>query len=228
MAKFRERIKARKLRESGESIGVIAKNLGVSKGTVSLWCGDIQLTDAQKARLIERDKLGGAKGRLVANEKKKKERLERLGRLMDEGRRSVGKMTKRDLFVVGIALYWAEGNKKQRRLIFSNSDPLMIRIWIKWLMKYLGISKDDICCQVGINQVHGYRLKDVEQYWSKITDIPAEKFQKASLKRVASSKVYEHPEDHFGTLNVRVRRSTNFNYLMLGLIDGLGHFEAGS
>jgi len=159
---------------------------------------------------------------------KSKERLERMDRFMNSGKKMIGMVSKRDLFVAGVALYWAEGNKKQRRLVFSNSDPLMIKIWIKWLVDCLGISKNEITCQIGINQIHQYRLGNVEGYWSEVTGIPIANFRKASLKKVIASKVYEKPEEHFGTLNVRVRKSTNLNYLMLGLIEGLGNFEAGS
>lgn len=228
MAKFRERIEARKLRGNGESIKTIAKKLGVSKGSVSLWCNDVLLTEEQKCELILSDKRGGAKGRLVANENKKKERFERLRKFNNLGKKQVGNISHRDLFIAGIALYWAEGNKKQRRLVFSNSDPKMICLWIKWLTDCAKVPLDMIYCSLGINQRHAYRSDDVEEYWSGVTGIPKTQFLKVSLKRVNSQKVYENPEEHFGTLNIFVRKSTNMNYLMLGLIDGLGNFEAGS
>lgn len=226
MAKFKERILARELRENGESIRVIAKKLGVSRGTVSLWCEDIELTEEQRNKLIEDDRRGGAVGRSLAAISIRKERIKRLAEYVGKGRKLVGAVSIRDLFIAGVALYWAEGNKKNRRLLFSNSDPLMIKLWINWLYKCLSICRNDIYCQVGINQVHQYRLRDVELHWSKITGIPILNFRKASLKKVNSSKVYENPEEHFGTLNVGVRRSANLNYLILGLISGLGDFEA--
>lgn len=226
MAKYKERLEARNLRRNGISIRKIAKAVGVSKSTVSLWCGDIVLTIEQQNKLIEDDKKGGAVGRARANINKIKERLSRLEKYKNIGRSKVGKINIRDLFVVGIALYWGEGNKKGRRLIFSNSDPEMIKIWMLWLKKCLNISISDVSCNVGINEIHKNRVKTVEKYWSEISGIPLADFRKVSLKKVRAIKVYESPEKHFGTFCVRVKRSTNLNYQMLGLIEGLRYHEA--
>lgn len=82
----------------------------------------------------------------------------------------------------------------------------------------------DIYCQVGINQIHKDRVNIVEEYWSEITGIPILSFKKVSLKKVLSSKVYGNFNEHFGTLNIIVRKSTNLNYLVLGFIDALEYF----
>lgn len=70
------------------------------------------------------------------------------------------------------------------------------------------------------------RVSRVEKYWSEITEIPLANFRKVSLKKVKTLKIYENMEDHFGTLNIRVKKSANLNYLVLGLISGLGCDEA--
>jgi len=228
MAKSQERIRAREMRRGGNSIKIIAKKVGVSKSSVSIWCGDIELTKEQQERLIEADRKGGAVGRAIAAKNKIQERLGRVARYWNDGRNLVGNITERDLFVIGVALYWAEGYKKGRKLSFSNSDPKMIRLWIEWLVKCLGVSHKEIYCNVGINQIHEYRIREVEQYWSGITGVPVSSFTKASLKKVNSAKIYEFPEKHFGTLNVIVRKGTNDSYLMAGLIDGISEFEARS
>lgn len=154
MAKFIERLRARELRKDGESIRSIAQKVRVSKSSVSMWCGDIELTKAQKEKLVADDRVGGEKGRQISSQNKIKERLCRMGKYKDAGRKMVGKINKRELFLVGIALYWAEGNKKDRRLVFTNSDPEMIKIWIRWLVDCLAIPAEDIYCYLGINEVH--------------------------------------------------------------------------
>ena len=221
MAKSKERLEARKMRLEGISIRKIANMVGVSKGTVSLWCGDIVLTKEQQDKLIEDDKKGGAVGRAKAWKSIREERLRRLSRNMQRGAKLVGQMSARDIFIAGVALYWAEGNKKNRRLVFSNSDPMMIKLMIKWLVDCLKIPRSDIYCKVGVNQIHINRVAKVEQYWSEVTGIPLNEFRKVSLKKVNSSKVYENTEEHFGTLNLIVKKSTDLNYLVLGLIEGL-------
>ncbi|MCF7865381.1 MAG: helix-turn-helix domain-containing protein [Candidatus Pacebacteria bacterium] len=47
MAKFEQKMQARSLREKGMSIKSIAKQLGVSVSSVSLWCRDIILSKEQ-------------------------------------------------------------------------------------------------------------------------------------------------------------------------------------
>lgn len=224
MAKSKEKLEARVLRRNGESIGLIAKKVGVSKSSVSLWCGDIVLTREQRERLVENDRRGGAVGRSRAAISIKNERLSRLAEYMHKGERMIGQMSARDIFIAGVALYWAEGNKKNRRLVFSNSDPLMIKLLIKWFVECLGIPRTDIYCKVGINQIHKDRVAMVEQYWSEVCGIPLTEFRRVSLKKVNSVKVYENIEEHYGTLNLIVKKSTNLNYLILGLIDGMGNY----
>lgn len=68
MAKFKEKLKAREFRRKGVSIIEIAKKLGVSKGSVSLWCQDIRLTDEQKNKLQAGSIKGGYKGRMIGAE----------------------------------------------------------------------------------------------------------------------------------------------------------------
>ncbi len=48
MAKSELKIQARALRLQGKRIKEIANELGVSKGSVSIWCDDIVLTPEQK------------------------------------------------------------------------------------------------------------------------------------------------------------------------------------
>lgn len=141
------------------------------------------------------------------------------------GKAKVGKMNDRDLFVLGIGLYWAEGSKKNRDTRFVNSDPLMIKIWISWLIKFVGIDKKDLVLRVGINQSHRNRMEKVVSYWSRIVGVPSSQFRSPSLKKVSNQKIYANFEDHYGSLMVGVKRSTNLNYEVLGMIDAVGNFR---
>jgi transposase len=54
--KTRERELARHLRRNeGAAINEIARRVGVSKSSVSLWVRDIELTEAQRQALLERN-----------------------------------------------------------------------------------------------------------------------------------------------------------------------------
>jgi len=104
MAKSRERLLARELRKKGESIREIAKTLGISRGSSSLWCRDIVLTQEQLDILVEKDKLGGARGRIVAAELAKKRKNERVFCNKKVVFEKIGEISQRELFLIGIAL----------------------------------------------------------------------------------------------------------------------------
>jgi hypothetical protein len=122
---------------------------------------------------------------------------------------------------MGLALYWAEGGKRNRRVEICNSDPRMIQIFIAWLSKLFGVDTKDLTCTVGINEGHFYREGVIKTYWSELTGVPLDQFRKTSFKRVQRQKSYENFDQHYGTLTVRVNRSTKLSYEILGLIDGL-------
>lgn len=221
MAKFKERIWARELRYKGESVGRIAKIVGAGKSTVSLWCSDIYLSELQKENLDQRNKDTRNKGRLIANENRKRERLDRVSFYKSVGMAKINELSRRELFLVGAALYWAEGGKNQRRVVFINSDPKMIVLWVSWITKCLQVSTERLTCRVEINEIHEKRLRLVENYWSNITNIPRSQFIKASLKHSKTSKVYKNYHNYFGSLQITVKKGTNLNYEILGYIDGL-------
>lgn len=223
MAKSRERLLAREMREKGESIREIARILGVSRSSSSLWCRDIVLSKEQLQVLVERDRLGGARGRVVAAELAKKHKNERVTFNKSIGFKRIGKISNRELFLIGIALYWAEGSKglMSERFVFVNSDPRMILIMIKWLHECVHVDRDDIVCRVGINEAHRERLLEVEQYWSELTGLPMSQFRKASLKKVVNTKIYKNFNEHYGTLDLLVKKCTKLFYEILGSIEGL-------
>jgi len=221
MAKFKEKILARKLRNEGKSIGNIAKIVGVSKSTVSLWCNDIFLSELQKNNLNQISLQVIKRGSVIANENKKRERLKRVNFYRFIGIEKINKLSKRELFLIGAALYWAEGGKNQRRVVFINSDSKMILLWIKWVTECLNIPKERLICRVEINEIHKDRLFMIEKYWSDLTKIPINQFRKASLKHSQIKKIYKNNSNYFGSLQLTVSKGTNLNYEILGYIEGL-------
>jgi hypothetical protein len=224
VAKFKEKLLSRKMRLKGSSIGDISKLLKVSKSSVSLWCNDIYISELQKKKLFL-DKLGLIKkGSLKANENRKRERLDRLNYYNSIGIKRIGILSKRELFLIGAALYWAEGGKTQRKVVFINSDPKMILLWIKWLNKCLRIPKDRLICRLEINERYKELIIEIEDYWSKLIKIPLSQFRKASLKHNISKKIYNIDSKYYGSLQITIRKSTNLNYEILGYIKGLSRF----
>lgn len=213
------REQSRSLRRQGKSISEIANLLDSSKSTVSYWCRDVALSPGQQRTLAKVQRRAGELGRLRAAEQKRKRRLFETVASMNMGARDAGVLRDRDLFILGLALYWGEGYKKgNEECGFTNSDPNIIRAFIAWLKHTYGIHTSDLILRVSINNVHTARVKAVERHWSNITKVPISQFTTASLIRTISKKAYPNLKSHFGTLRVKVRRGTALRRRILGSI----------
>ena len=133
MAKFKEKLEARRLRKQGGSIKVIAKKLQVSPSSVSYWCRDVKLSPTQIKILEKRARDPHYGRRLEYALAQQRKRIEKTKKLKEQGRKDIGNLNKRELFLVGAALYWAEGFKKDNQAGFASSDPDMIRLFLSWM-----------------------------------------------------------------------------------------------
>lgn len=221
MAKTELRKIAKMLREGGQSYKEIAGKLDVSTSTVSLWCRDIQLS-GEKILELERRARDPHYGRRWDYLTRVKERTaEEVRRLVGQGKEEVGSLDKRDTFIAGVALYWAEGFKKDKMVGFSNTDPEMVKFILGWFVDCLGVEKDRLRLRVVINQSHKDRVGEITEYWSKITGISIRYFYNPTFQKVTWNKVYEDPSAYHGVLRVRVLKSTNLLRKIMGMIQGL-------
>jgi len=221
MSKSIEKLEAIKLRKLGKSIKWIANELRVSQGSVSLWCRDIKLTKLQIEQLEKqgRDPLYGR--RLQYALEQQKLRTEKTEKLLDEGVKEVGELSRRELLLVGTALYWAEGYKKDSQVGLGSSDPAMMKLYVRWLKVCFGYKLDDLSFRVTFNIDHKYREEDIINFWAKQFDITPDRFQKPFYQRVKWKKLYDNPGEYFGVLRIRVRRSSDLLRKIKGLIKGL-------
>ncbi|MBI2030154.1 hypothetical protein HYT05_00870 [Candidatus Kaiserbacteria bacterium] len=217
MAMDQTRIRVQKLRSQGKSIKDIVKISGASKSTVSYWCRDIALSTAQIKRLAEQMKRGGERGRLHAAEKKRSLRFNAIEAGAKDGQRDVGTLSKRDLFILGLALYWGEGYKRgNEECGLTNTDPYIIKTFIYWLKHAYQIPAHDLILRVTINETHRARSHQIEKYWAKQTSIPLSQFTQPSFIHTAHSRSFENPEKYVGTLRIKVRRGTALRRRILG------------
>jgi len=231
MAKSLQKIKAREMRAEGESVNVIAKKVGVTKSTASLWVRDIILSVKQLEELKKRSIKGGELGRMKGSLMQKNRRLDLIKQREDEGIYRLKDLSDKEFFAAGIALYWGEGSKKNREFYICNSDPELINFMIIWLKRFCGIGVECLKAVVGINEIHRSRESIVKKYWSDITGIPLNQFRKTSFKKTKLNKTYANFNEHYGTLGVTVLKGSDIYYKMLGLIKGLSEvkvkFKAG-
>jgi transcriptional regulator with XRE-family HTH domain len=221
MAKYDLRIKAREMRSKGESVKDIAKRLGVSKGTISIWVRDIILSVDQLEKLKQKSIKGGELGRLKGCLMQKERRLTAIENGNKWGITNTVSMSDREFFFTGVALYWAEGAKKRSGLMICNSDPELINFMISWWKKFFNVETKRFILRIGINKIHRKREREVKEFWSGITNIPLNQFRKTSFKKSKPHKVYENYSTHYGTLSVKVLKPGQMYYNILGLIKGI-------
>jgi hypothetical protein len=221
MAKSQVRLKAREMRINGLGIKTIAHALKVFSSTVSLWCRDIKLTQEQINELERRSHDPNYGLRLRHTQKQQAVKNKIIQDLFNDGISEVGEITNRELFIAGINLYWAEGFKKDNLVGFSNSDPVMISFFIKWLNECCDIQADRLKFRLGINEQYQADVGNIEKYWQKTLGISKDKFQKVYIQKVKWKKIYDNPSDYHGVLRVRVTKSTNLLRKIHGWIEGI-------
>ena len=221
MAKSKLRLQAREMRRSGLGIKTIANKLGVSSSTTSLWCRDIELTEGQILLLGKNSRDPYFGKRRAYLEKMKGLHEQKLLNLRNKGIAQVGRLNEREMFIAGVALYWAEGFKKDKQVGFANSDPYMIQLFIRWIHESCGVSIGELRLRVGANEQYKDKVNYLEKYWSKITGISLTQFQKPFFQKVQWKKIYDNPNEYHGVLRVRVTKSVDLLRTINGYIDGL-------
>ncbi|WP_432170026.1 helix-turn-helix domain-containing protein [Streptomyces sp. 1222.5] len=173
------RARARELRLQGWTYDRIQAELGCSKSSISLWVRD--LPKPERRDPTEQAKLAARK------------RWEHELAVRDEKRRAtkaaatneIGAMTDRDLFVTGVALYWAEGSKdkpyaRRENVQFVNSDPGVIKVYLAWL-DLLGVGRERLRFRVMIHETGD--PDGAVRHWANLADVDASTFQPTTLKK---------------------------------------------
>jgi len=225
VASIGTREKAQSLRRNGWGIKEISLKLSASQSSVSSWCRDIPLTSEQIDRLVRKSKTEGLKALLRHAEKARRIRVEKVEEQMEAGRKDVRRLSKRDLFIAGLALYWGEGYKKgNEEFGFTNSDFRVLRFMMRWLTEIYAIAKGDYIFRISMNQIYENYLPDVTNKWSKLLGVPKTQFTMPSIIKVRNKKIYSEIGSYLGTLRIKVRRGTNLRRRILGSIEALASF----
>ena len=91
--------------------------------------------------------------------------------------------------VVGIIIWWTEGTKAYRDkrwkswiypVDVTNTHPEIIQSFLDFLRKDIGITEMRLKLQLQIHD--GDNQEEIEDYWSKATKIPRERFTKTIIR----------------------------------------------
>ncbi|MFI5821463.1 hypothetical protein ACIA8I_20560 [Streptomyces rishiriensis] len=221
------RDRARELRLQGWTYDRIQVELGCSKSSISLWVRDLpkpeRRTSAEQARLATR----------LRWEHELAVRDEARQRTKAAAAEQIGEMSARDLFVAGVALYWAEGSKdkpyaRRESVLFVNSDPGVIRLYLSWL-NLLGVGPERLTYRLMIHMTADVR--SAERYWAELVGIDASALQKTTIKKHNPKTVRKNVgENYRGCLVIRVLQGADL-YRRIegwwsGMVDSAGRDHA--
>lgn len=200
-AKDDMRAKARELRLQGWTYDQIEAELGCSRSSVSLWVRDLPKPERKRSH-----KEAAAIAR-KGWEAKLRVRDEERQRTKETAKQAVGSMSDRELFLIGVGLYWAEGCKdkpydRRESVAFVNSDPGMIKVFLAWL-DLLGVARERLRYIVMIHE--NADVPAAEQYWANLVGADRSAFNKTTLKKHNPKTVRKNTGDSYrGCLVIKV------------------------
>ncbi|MFD5075879.1 hypothetical protein [Streptomyces sp. NPDC058371] len=200
------RSRARELRLQGLTYDRIQLELGCSKSSISLWVRD--LPKPERRDPSEQARLAGRK----RWEHELAVRDEERQRTKAAAAAEIGDLSDRELSLLGVGLYWAEGAKdksydRREKVTFVNSDPGMIEVFLRWL-DLLGVERDRLRYSVMIHE--NADVKGAEEYWANLVEADPSAFYKTTLKKHNPKTVRKNVgAAYHGCLAVNVRQSAD-------------------
>ncbi|MFF0705653.1 hypothetical protein ACFYVC_35640 [Streptomyces tendae] len=173
------RDRARELRRRGWTYDQIEAELGCSRSSVSLWVRDLPKPEPRYTPQEQQTLMRAGLARVRSAQDEERQRTK------EEAKLAIGELSARELFLVGVGLYWAEGGKdkpydRRENVTFVNSDPGMIKVFLAWL-DLLGIERERLRFTVMIHE--NADVAGAEQFWAELVSADRSAFNKTTLKR---------------------------------------------
>ncbi|MFC8124536.1 hypothetical protein [Streptomyces sp. NPDC057302] len=212
------RDRARELRRQGRTYNEIRAELGCSKSSVSLWVRDLPHPEPKCTPEEQRARMNAGLARLRADQDRERRATKQAAAA------EIGRLSDRELFIAGVALYWAEGSKdkpyrRAEALQFINSDPNVIRLHLRWLA-LLGVEPDRLTLRVSIHEAAD--VAAAERHWADVVGVDVRAFSKPTLKKHKPRTTRRNTGDGYhGCLVIYVRQSADLYRRMEGAWYGI-------
>lgn len=208
------------LRRNGARYHDILRDVGVAKSTLWRWLKAEGLVETQPQRLTELRRVAQRKGAAAVRAKY----LAETAAILERARKDVGRISERELWLIGVALYWAEGTKQKphnptQRVAFTNSDPAMLRAFLHWVTDGCRIPAERLTFELCIHESGDIAAAKI--FWATTLRVPAERFR-IRLKR---HRVVPHRRNighsYVGLVRMTIQQSAALNRAIRGWIEGI-------
>lgn len=198
--KWQERDRARELRAQSWTLQEIADELGVARGTVSVWVRDVAFTPKPR-------------NRGTANQRPHPLHLAKLAdleRCRQEAQEWVASMTDRELTAFCLGLYAGEGSKTKSMVGLANTNPALLVAFLTWLRRAFPI--DETRLRVIVYLHEGLDIERAVTFWSGLLDIPPTQFGKPY--RAVADASRRSTKHEYGCATVRYSCSQTIRRLL--------------
>lgn len=210
-------------RRDGWSYREIMHEVPVAKSTIGLWLRSVGLSIRQKQRLTEKRLAAVRRGA----EAKHQQRVTITRKIIAAAKEDIGAISKRELCLIGTMLYWAEGSKQKDhdpscRVMFTNTDPDMICIFLRWLKEICDKDLCDTTLEIYIHGLQRQRTAEIIDFWSAIIKCDPSVFQHIYYKKGNPKTLRKNVgKSYHGTLRINVKSSTSLNRKIAGWTQGV-------
>ena len=214
-SQFREQ--AIKLRvEKNFSYSEIKQKLGVPKSTLSYWLRGFPLSEE---RILELLRQGWKKGeasreRFRLTMQKKRELKDR--EIYNKYQKRFAKLSKDAFFVAGLMLYLGEGDKRRyERISLANTNPEVIKFFIKWMIEFLKIKKEEIKAELHFHE--GMDVEKEKKFWRNELKFSETQFYKTQIRKLRKGSYSYKESSNHGTCSIYVMGVERKRELMMAI-----------
>ncbi len=220
--KSKQKEKAIALRKLGRTYSEILSEIPVAKSTLSEWLKSVHLAKPQKQRITQKRiaaRLRGAQSRHDA-------RVLETHSFEQVGVVDIGNLSERELWLIGIALYWAEGSKQYEHspstgIMFANSDVRMIRVFLRWL-EQMKVPQSEIYLELYVHETRKTDAPAFVRWWTRELAIPNGKLERVYFKKGNPKTNRKNIADlYHGLIRIKVNSSTILNRKINGWVYGI-------
>ena len=210
LRKITEQNQAIQLRRAGISIREIARRLKISSSSASIWCKNVKLTVKQRALLASKSQ--NIELLQYYARKRHLDKITSQETIFKKASQDISQIDIKQLFITGIALYWAEGSKKDFGL--SNTDPKLVRVFVDGLRRLFGLTNDDFTISIRIYE--DLDRKNCLRFWSRVTRVPLG--SRTSVNVLTGSK---HGKLQYGMCRIRIKKGGLYLKEVFSMIEAI-------
>ncbi|MBO4139339.1 resolvase [Micromonospora tulbaghiae] len=210
------------LRRAGCPVGEIARALDVAKSTAYLWTRHLPLDP----ELVHRRRRIAQQARADAQwSAHRAARDAARAAVVAESADWVRRLDRRELLLIGAAIYWCEGGKAKPwrpndcRIKFVNSDPLLVMLFLRFL-DAIEVPVEDRRFRVSIHETADDAA--AVRWWAARVGVPPEGFQPTTIKRHRPlTRRKNVGVDYHGCLTVHVVGGVRLYWRIEGIMKGM-------